>query len=84
MMNLVHAVPDKVAVALERGDSPTMVFRLAAGMSTTAFASLTGLPVDRIEEIEAGQSVTVYEAVHMGRVLGIPDELLATSSGAGR
>jgi transcriptional regulator with XRE-family HTH domain len=75
-MSTINEVPVTVAVALQRGDPPTMVFRLAAGMSTTAFAALTGMSVARIEEIEAGYVATFDENVHIGRVLGIPEELL--------
>jgi hypothetical protein len=75
-MRTIQEVPDTVAVALKRGDPPMMVFRLAAGMSTTAFAALTGMPVDRVEEIEAGYFATHDENLHIGRMLGIPEELL--------
>jgi transcriptional regulator with XRE-family HTH domain len=75
-MSTIQAVPHTVAVAFTRGDPPTMVLRIAAGMSTAAFAALTGMQVDRVEEIEAGYVATYDENVQMGRVLGIPEEYL--------
>jgi hypothetical protein len=66
-----------VETALARGECSVKVFRLACGMSTAAFAALCGMAVDRIEVIEAGGVPKDDEVLHMGRVLGLPADLVS-------
>jgi DNA-binding transcriptional regulator YiaG len=70
-------LPASVEAALTRGDCSVKVFRIACGMSTTAFAALCGMSVDRIEAIEAGVVPGDEEVLHMGRVLGLPADLVS-------
>lgn len=75
-MSTTHEVPTSVAVALTAREQPTKVFRLAAGMATSTLSALTGIPVDRIEAIEAGATPLVDELTIIGRYLGITADRL--------
>jgi hypothetical protein len=70
-------LPASVEVALARGECPVKVFRLACGMSTVAFATLCGMPVERILEIETGVAAGDDEVLNIGRVLGLPADLVS-------
>jgi hypothetical protein len=70
-------LPASIEAALARGDCSLKVFRLACGMSTAAFADLCGMAVERVEGIESGLAAGDDEVLHMGRVLGLPADLVS-------
>jgi len=65
------------AVALADGYSPTRVFRTDAGLSVGLLAARTGLSIDRISHIEAGEPPRLDELRVIGRALAVPAHLLS-------
>lgn len=75
-MSTTQVIPTIPAVAFSRADPPTKAFRLASGMSTSTLSALTGIPIERIEALEAGADPLGDELTTMGRYLGIPADRL--------